>query len=57
VMNWFRLTPSRSAVRASSAWSAAGMRKSKRPLGAGFAPRFDCSVVDGAADMRLILGS
>jgi hypothetical protein len=31
-MNWFRLTFSRSAVRASSAWSVCGIRSSRRPL-------------------------
>ena len=31
-MNWFRLTFSRSAARASSAWSVCGIRRSSRPL-------------------------
>jgi hypothetical protein len=32
VMNWLRLTSSRSAARASSAWSDCGIRTSRRPL-------------------------
>src|SRR5688500_13318511 len=49
-MNWFRLTPSRSATRASSAWSWAGMRRSSLPLGDGFERSSGCSTAaDGAA--------
>ena len=51
-MNGFRLTFSRSAARASSAWSAAGIRSSRRPLGSGlFFQTWLCSVAEGAVVM------
>ena len=49
-MNWFRLVPSRSAACARSACNVRGIRRSRRPLGAGFARSSGSSVgTEGAA--------